>query len=460
MTVQTLSKLAVVVLVLFSASAVNAQDAKTSPAPTPTPKQITVTDVWLQGTRVSAPSPTATPTPSPTGSPSASPSPIPTGDFMRTDAGLRDQILVEVDNLAEVSKRDNFNARDLVLYLNGQEVKGAKAVAVEGPNQNWVAFELKRTSESDPVWRSLLGSPRSDYRNVGVSVGFANQQAIPTTPGKLQPTLALRLYYPRWFFISLAVLILLVILFVRRARKGAFIHDSDPPKPPEGKLKPYSLALTQAAWWFFLVIASFVFIYVITGDYNTMTDQALILMGIGTGTALGAFMINASKRDTADSQLGTLRPAMAKLDTEIDELTAKGDRLKQEIAQNGAAASPDQQAALRDNEVALAEKQAKLAEIQHQIADAESGLTKPVSVGFFNDILTDVNGITLHRFQMVVWTIVLGIVFVLGVYRELAMPAFSVTLLALMGISAGTYLGFKIPERQTDPTDPNQQQGP
>jgi hypothetical protein len=28
------------------------------------------------------------------------------------------------------------------------------------------------------------------------------------------------------------------------------------------------------------------------------------------------------------------------------------------------------------------------------------------------------------------------------------MPEFSTTLLALMGISSGTYLGFKIPERQ------------
>ena len=31
------------------------------------------------------------------------------------------------------------------------------------------------------------------------------------------------------------------------------------------------------------------------------------------------------------------------------------------------------------------------------------------------------------------------------------MPEFSDTLLALMGISAGTYIGFKIPERQTTP---------
>jgi hypothetical protein len=50
--------------------------------------------------------------------------------------------------------------------------------------------------------------------------------------------------------------------------------------------------------------------------------------------------------------------------------------------------------------------------------------------------------------QVVCWTIALGIVFVIGVYRDLAMPAdFSGTLLALMGISSAGYVGFKYPEK-------------
>jgi hypothetical protein len=37
-------------------------------------------------------------------------------------------------------------------------------------------------------------------------------------------------------------------------------------------------------------------------------------------------------------------------------------------------------------------------------------------------------------------------VFVRLVYNDFAMPEFSPTLLGLMGISSGTYLGFKFPE--------------
>ena len=49
---------------------------------------------------------------------------------------------------------------------------------------------------------------------------------------------------------------------------------------------------------------------------------------------------------------------------------------------------------------------------------------------------------------MVLWTILLGIIFVASVYDNLAMPKFSGPLLALMGISAGTYLGFELIGKQ------------
>jgi hypothetical protein len=45
---------------------------------------------------------------------------------------------------------------------------------------------------------------------------------------------------------------------------------------------------------------------------------------------------------------------------------------------------------------------------------------------------------------MAAWTLVLGIVFLRQVYNELAMPEFSPSLLMLIGISSGTYLGLKV----------------
>jgi hypothetical protein len=74
--------------------------------------------------------------------------------------------------------------------------------------------------------------------------------------------------------------------------------------------------------------------------------------------------------------------------------------------------------------------------------------TPKESVSFLKDILTDGASIGLHRFQMMVWTVVLFFIFWGAVWNKLALPEFDNTLLALMGISAGAYLGFKFPENQ------------
>lgn len=362
-------------------------------------------------------------------------------------AGMGDRIVVEVEHLSEAIEKNKINPRDLVLYLDGRALKGVNASPTEDPTANKLLFELRRTDESRQTWTTLLGKPTfKNIRKVPVSVGFADQQALPFSDK--EQFIYLRIYRGWWAAFALIVVILVIILFIWLAKRGYLIHDSNPPQPPPGQQKPYSLALTQAAFWFFIVIGSFLLIYLITGDYNTISDQALILMGIGTGTALGAAMVNNTKRDTSVNDLAGLRPEKAKLAAQVNQLTATQAQLTTTITNAGAAATPEDQLTLRNTTIELEEKRAKLVETNKKIDDAEAGLTKPVSEGFGRDLLTDVNGITLHRFQMVIWTIVLGVLFLIGVYKELAMPEFSGTLLALMGISAGTYLGFKIPERQ------------
>jgi hypothetical protein len=72
----------------------------------------------------------------------------------------------------------------------------------------------------------------------------------------------------------------------------------------------------------------------------------------------------------------------------------------------------------------------------------------PVSTrGFFTGILSDPDGISFHRFQIAAWTVILGLLFATSVWQGLTMPDFSNQLLGLMGISAGTYIGFKFPEK-------------
>jgi hypothetical protein len=66
--------------------------------------------------------------------------------------------------------------------------------------------------------------------------------------------------------------------------------------------------------------------------------------------------------------------------------------------------------------------------------------------GFLIDILSDEDGISIHRLQMFIFTLALGFIFLHDVVVVFEMPDFDSNLLILMGISSGTYTGFKTAE--------------
>jgi len=128
------------------------------------------------------------------------------------------------------------------------------------------------------------------------------------------------------------------------------------------------------AWWFFIILSSFIGIWLVTGSL-TFPNSSLILLGISGATALAAVVIDPNPKKPTDG--------------------------KQEWSMGK----------------------------------------------FFQDILSDKDGIAFHRFQIFGWTIILGLIFIAKVINENAQPTFDVTLLTLMGISSGTYIGFKFPEK-------------
>jgi hypothetical protein len=82
------------------------------------------------------------------------------------------------------------------------------------------------------------------------------------------------------------------------------------------------------------------------------------------------------------------------------------------------------------------------------MVDRSSPDTAPEpSHGFIHDIAGG-SSVSLHRLQMIGWTVVLALAFITQVLNKMSIPDFNPTLLGLMGLSAGTYIGFKFPENQ------------
>ena len=112
-------------------------------------------------------------------------------------------------------------------------------------------------------------------------------------------------------------------------------------------------------------------------------------------------------------------------------------------AQTALTANPNDAAAAQNLAAATKEKEERLSQLKKLNNQSEN---------FVVDILSDANGVSFHRFQIAAWTLVLGIICGIQVWEVLAMPEFNGSLLALLGISAGTFVGLKTQEATTPGT--------
>lgn len=353
---------------------------------------------------------------------------------------LKDQLIVTVkdaDGWLDKSKE----AGGLILYINGYPLKEVKA-RHGGEGDKRLYFTLVSTAGSKSQWSALLGRPSFTTREAKVQVGLEGQ---PPFPGFAR--LQLQTLDSIWVWTFVVSFSLLLAAFVWLAR-GTDLLREGVIAPAAPQRRPYSLGRTQMAWWFFVVIASFVFLWMVTGAYDPPPGTVLGLIGLSAGTALGAVLIDTNKQAGVDNRSAALDQERRQLDADIEALRAATTQARTTLAAlpAGADQSAFQQQIIR-NQADTAQKAARIAQIQAEQQQSVAAAMQPIpSSGFIGDILSDQNGVSFHRFQIVVWTIVLSLVFGYTVFENLAMPDFDAKLLALMGISAGTYLGFKFPE--------------
>lgn len=295
-------------------------------------------------------------------------------------AGLGDAVILTVKNLDQYLGGDQHACGDLILFLADVPIPGSPPEACD-PYTGEVRFDLDRTADSDRSWHTLLAEPVSFTKKVSVSIGAKGRLAFPTDKEDFE----LEIVPAAAFVVFLLGLLLTTLVAMYLAKSTPILRDRMPGLTVSQA--PFSLSRFQLAFWSYLVIAAYVFIWLITKELDTITGSVLALLGIGSATALGAKIIDQDK------------PAVAA-----------------PAADPAAPAAPAIPAA------------------------------PMISRGFLRDVLSDDQGISIYRFQLFAWTLVLGVIFCASVYDGLEMPQFSTTLLGLMGISSGTYLGFKVPE--------------
>ncbi len=319
--------------------------------------------------------------------------------------------------------------KNIALYLNGRSIGERRHDDLL--NANYIEFKLGYIEDKDysnkQKWQELLGSPTWGKnffeKPVSVIIGIAN---TANTSELVTVNNRDKFYLQRisgWKFLAgLLMLIVIVNAIFKYAPHTGLLRNGD-------VTTQWSLARCQMAFWFILIIYSFLFVWGITGALDTITPQTLVMMGLSAGTLLGSALIEVGRDDNM---------ALDAISVYIKKYIAENTALTAQLAEAPSAALD----ALRnENERRIAALQTEIG----KLSTAENTTGK-----FWSDILSDRSGSpALHRFQVVAWTLVLGIIFIFSVWKYLSMPSFSDNLLSLMGLSSATYLGFKVPENKS-----------
>ncbi len=312
-----------------------------------------------------------------------------------------DVLVVEVAGLGAWLDQEQKSACDVRLYLDGRKLEELEPVSctASGDELSFDLWQIDRGKEE--AWKKLLLAREGlKAEKTPVSVGLGDEKPLPTDVDDMTFVVV----FATLSWMALVGFAVVLGLFLWLAAVSNMIRD---PVPGAAR-SPYSLARSQMAWWFFLVLGGYLFLTLLTGALPEIPGTILGLMGISAGTFLGAEVVGAGKQNAA----GSPPPP------------ADGPEADKPPAEESETDKPE-----------TAPKTAEPTVPQDSLRQ------------YFVDILMGPDGLAFHRFQIAVWTLALGIIYLVKVWGDLAMPDFDANLLGLMGISAGTYVGFKFPEK-------------
>lgn len=169
------------------------------------------------------------------------------------------------------------------------------------------------------------------------------------------------------------------------ARRSEILRDKTNSLSGDVAYKPYSLSRTQLFLWTLIIACTFILGCAYKGTFTgIINNTALILLGISLATTVGGSIVDSTVSGTGNS------------------IVAK--------------------------EILMAN-------------------TQRTEANIMVDVLSDSRGVSVHRFQAVVFNVIFGAIFVYKFAKTGEFPDFGEQELTLMGISQAGYVGLKANEK-------------
>ncbi|MES2557702.1 MAG: hypothetical protein V4604_16210 [Bacteroidota bacterium] len=260
-------------------------------------------------------------------------------------------------------------------------------------------FQFERDTAETSPWQIMYSNPNywRFHHRVNMNLGTLTTE-YHNPDKKHQIILYTSIWWIPWVFYTLfIILVVLIIKYGRAFLKDTSFYASSGVKigyktievtdAEKGIINireiPYSLARFQFLLWLIVIFFGILHIWIITDVLTSPSGSTLLLLGISGGT----FYLGKIIDKPAGGSTMTATEAVTKFETEGEH-----------------------------------------------------------SKGLFYDMLNDGKSISLHRLQLLIFTVFLSCYFVMQVVGMLLMPQFDETMLALMGISSTMYAGVKTTE--------------
>ncbi|MBL6446319.1 hypothetical protein JMN32_08365 [Fulvivirga sp. 29W222] len=288
-----------------------------------------------------------------------------------------DTLVVQLEHMDVLLNQDKVSLNEITLYIN--EFALTSLIPIRCVNdKNEICFIINERLLNSQEKSYIKKLPGLFVKEVGIGIQIKNADVFYKCSKKI--FIGLTKFKDEFIISSIFSVILFIVLLVL-CKKTSLIRDKS---TQPLKTRTYSLSRSQLAWWTFIILTSYLFIYLVTGETDLLNLTAVTLLGISAATAA--------------------------VGTTIDSSEPTEDR--------------------------------------HQNTATE---------GWFVDVLSDHEGISIHRLQTLIFNMIFGLIFIRYVASNFAMPEFSENQLILLGLSSGTYSFVKTrenknttPQNQTD----------
>jgi hypothetical protein len=295
-----------------------------------------------------------------------------------------------------------INAPKLRLWMDGICYQNMRPLFIN-PTEHFLIFRILRDTIKTSPWQLMYQFPEYlDFHHT-IRLNLGTESVEFRHPNfhhflDLDTTIA---WMPIVFYPLLALLLFFLIRYGKKMIKDVGLYAKNGVKITYSTHEitnreagvihiddiPYSLSRFQFLLWLIVIFISIIHIWIITNILISPTSSVLVLLGISGGTFYISKMLDSPAPPPGDPKTPS-------------ELV--GDFI--------------------DND--------------------------QKSKGLLIDMLNDGKSMSLHRLQLLLFTVFLGCYFITQVIGQLILPQISETMMGLMGISSVTYAGLKSTEQQ------------